>query len=667
MSDLKTITTARLAALLPGLLLVVTPLRPAFSQPGQPSAPPAKTVAIGLPKVEPGSKEEIKLLLEKAPKASEYPNAASAVLLDLADITVKPDGSARTVTRMTKKIFNKRGRDDESEIKISYNNHYETMQIVWARTIKPDGTVIEVKPQDIRESRPSDYDDVTVKAFSMPAVDDDCIIDYQYVTEQKESMMPGNFWSQWYFQAGFDPVMLTKLTVTVPKSLKMQESLRNTPVKARMEELPDGQNVRYTWEDNNVAPLELEPMMPAAEKVLPTLHVSTVRNWQDIADWYYKMAKDRMVPDDAIKAKAQELAKGKATPEEKAKAIFYFVQEKTRYVAIELGKSAFQPRPASSILVNQYGDCKDMATLLVAMLREVGITAHPVLIEADDREEKSSQLPSPGAFNHAICLAEINGKKYWLDATAAICPWGVIPSSDRGCEVLVIRDGKGTWERIPDGSPDDNAIERTVKLKLNADGSASGTITMKGSGDNDMALRMALRDLPEQKRSIYMEELAKTVGTNPRVTNVQVSDYMNLDTPVTITMNIAFPSWASVSGDLLIFKAKPDQATAQSSSPFSMDFRKLPVVQNGFALGEATLELTLPENYTVLSLPKDADIKHELGRYRRTVKQEGKNLTIVTRGENYKAEIPSERYSDVRKYYESYLKAADESVIVKKN
>jgi hypothetical protein len=649
-----------LAALLPGVL-IVTP-------PASADAPPQKVSAVSLVTPPAGSIEEAKQLVAKAPKAEEYPNAASAMLLDLADIEVRPNGAAYTFTRQAKKIFNKRGRDDESEIKIPYNSTYEKITIKWARTIKPDGTVIEVKPEDIRDSRPSDYDDVAVKAFSMPAVDDDCIIDYAYITEQKESQMPGQFWSQWYFQGGFDPVMKTKLTVKMPKSLKLNEQILNTPVKPSVKDLPGGKDVLYTWEDKNVAALELEPMMPDVDKVLPKLYISTVPTWDAISQWYYDLAKDRMVPDDSVKATTKDLIAGKTTPEEKAKTIFYYVEEKTRYVSIDLGKSAYQPHPASSTLANKFGDCKDMTTLLVAMLREAGIDANPVLLKMGSKDKRSAELPSPGAFDHAICLAVIDGKDYWLDATAATCPWGIIPNADRGCEVLVVRDGgKGEWKTVPFGEPSDNQNGRDVKLTLAPDGSATGTISITGNGDTDITLRAILRDLPEAKRRPYMENLAQTVGANPRVTNITVSDYKDMSKPVTLTMDVTFPSWANQSGDLLLFKAQSDQTSGTQSSPFREDGRKYNISQDSNALGVSTLALTLPKGYTVLSLPKDTDIKSELGRYVRTVKQDGDTLNISVRGENYRADIPASRYDDARKYYDSYLKAAGESVILKKS
>ncbi|MDX1935065.1 MAG: DUF3857 and transglutaminase domain-containing protein [Capsulimonadales bacterium] len=663
MSLYRNITTSCLVLALSGAL-VFSPVRLWADTPPA----PVLVGTVAFPSVTPGSPEEIKLLLRTAPNAADYPNASSAFLLDLMDIEVKPNGAVRSVTRVTRKIFNKRGRDEEAEVKIGYNSTYETIRIRRARTIRPDGTVVEVRPEEIRDSRPSDYEDFAIRSFSLPAVDDDCIIDYEYETIRNNSIMPGHFWQPWYFQSSFNPVVKTRLSVTVPKTLTLHQRLANATVQPVVREVNNGKSKQFIWEDNNLPALETEPMMPPLERLYPKLDLSTLPDWQALASWYHSLAKDRMVADPQVKAKTRELIAGKTTPEEKAKAIYHYVEEKTRYVSIALGQSAYQPRPAARTLADQFGDCKDMTTLMVAMLREAGITAYPALLAMDSKDRRSELLPSPSAMNHAVCLAEINGKKYWLDGTAVACPFGSIPMVDRGCEALVVReDGKGVWETIPLGDPEEIRAERTVALTLSPDGSAKGTITILNRGDGDIELRTLLRDFPKDKQRLIMEDYARQFGANPKVTSFQVSDYRDMDRPTRIEMNVMFPSYANQSGDLLLFRARPDQTGGSVSSPFTEDFRRTPVVQTTPGAATATLELTLPDGYSPIALPRPANIRSDLGRYERDVTRDGKILRVVIRGENYAAEVPPGRYADVRKYYDAYMKTADEFIVLKKD
>ncbi|MGC4043848.1 MAG: DUF3857 and transglutaminase domain-containing protein [Armatimonas sp.] len=648
----------RVTLTIPLMLLISLPAL------AQPNAPQQQVKTIPKPAANPQG--EIQQMLAKS-RPELFPNAAKVTIHDYADAVVRPDGSARTTTRMTVRLFTPRARD-EGEIKIPYNGGFETIKLIRARTIRPDGSSVAVKPEDVRSAAPSDYDDARILSFSMPAVEPGCILDYEYVTDQKASQMPGQFWSQWYFQSGFDPVLHTKLTVRVPKTLKLQTKMVNSNVKAETKDTADGKSTLYTWEDKNIGPRYTEPLMPDIDRTLPKLTYSTIPNWQAIAGWYETMAEGREVPDAALTAKAKEITANAKTLEEKTRAIFYWVQNKTRYVAIELGQGAYQPRAANNTFVNQYGDCKDMATLLVSMLRAVGVTAHPVLLEAGAKYKTSEELPSPSAFNHAICLAEIDGKQYWLDATAEICAFGQIPGADRGVEALVLKNGKGEFITIPEGGPDDAESTRTLDLTLNPDGSASGTMTVSGTGDYELSLRGQLLATPPDKLGNLGEVFAQGIAANGKVSEIKISDAKNLDSKVSLTMKVSFPAWATKSGDLLLFKARPDQTAGQFSNPLSREDRTYPIVSGNHRRIKTELHLSLPDGFSALSLPTPTALTSPLGTFNRAVDTEGgKKISIKTTIIEKRAEVPPSGYGELRNYFDAYLKAYDESVILKKS
>src|SRR5438128_1253205 len=127
-------------------LSTVANLSPAYA------GPPAQIKAIQLPDADtPGSAAEAQRLAANAPKAEEYPNAAKATLLDLSDIVVQKDGSTKNLTRETVKLFTDRARDDVGEVRIPYTQGEQTVKILFARTIRPDGTVVVVKPEEIHD------------------------------------------------------------------------------------------------------------------------------------------------------------------------------------------------------------------------------------------------------------------------------------------------------------------------------------------------------------------------------------------------------------------------------------------------------------------------------------------------------------------------------------
>ena len=630
-----------------------------------PLGPPARVVPPkSMPRPAPSS--DAAALLRNAPASSRWPNAQKATLLDLADIVVRPDGTARTVTRQAIKIFTNRAREEESEIRIPYNAAFEKVRLVRARTIRPDGSVLTVRPSDIRTAKPSEYDDARILSVSMPGVQPGCVIDYEYVTEQTASQMPGHFWTQWYFQSGTDPVVRTRLTVTVPKGKQLFSKLRNSTVQPTVRDSSDGKSTVSVWEQRDVAPFELEPMMPPAETLLPKLTLSTIPDWDTVARWYAGLATGRDTASPEIKALARKLTAGKTDPVEKARAIFHHVQEQTRYVAIELGISAYQPRPAARTLRNEYGDCKDMATLLVSLLREAGIPAWPVLLEAGWKGTVSESLPAPSAFNHALCQAKIGGVSYWLDATAQVCPFGVVPAADRGCEVLVVRDGKAVFERIPPGAGTDEQTIVNARLTLAPDGSASGNVSIEGFGDSGMALRAGLRMTTRDRIRPFAEQLLSPLGANPRVGKVQLPDVANRDAPSKISAEVRFPNWATPSGDLLLFRARPDQAGSPVASPFDDINRVHPIHQSDTRRQTSILEVIIPDGFDVVSLPEDKDVKGPLGRFGRTIRRDARKITIEIVNDDIASEVGPTAYKNVRDYLDIFLKSYTESIVLRK-
>src|SRR6185503_9804833 len=112
----------------------------------------------------------------------------------------------------------------------------------------------------------------------------------------------------------------------------------------------------------------------------PQVQMSTFQSWDEVGQWYAGLQRDRVVPDDRIRAKALELVKGISVDRDKVKALYEYVSKNFRYVSISLGQGRYQPHPAADVLANQYGDCKDKHTLLASMLSAAGFRAYPALM-----------------------------------------------------------------------------------------------------------------------------------------------------------------------------------------------------------------------------------------------------------------------------------------------
>ena len=604
-------------------------------------------------------------LVKSAPTAAQFPDAGSITLRDEDVIHLNADGSNVDISHETFKIFNQRGRD-KAEISIPFNASNEKISNVHARTIKPDGTVLVAAPGDIHQSAPFSeyamYDDAKINGISMPGVEDGVIIDYVYTRTTTKSYLPGQYSEMWSFRDGVDPVKLSKMTLVAPASLKIQTQPHNTTgMTARVTTSPDGKLKTYVWGMGGLDPLIPEPMMPPAHSFVPWLEVSTVPSWQTISHWYQGLADGQMAVSPEIRDTVKTLTAGKTTDTDKARAIYYWVEGRTRYVALELGLSAFQPHAASAVCRNRYGDCKDMATLLVTMLHEAGIkTAWPVLLGAGRTEVVHDYLAAPLFFNHAIVRADIDGKPYWFDSTAEMCPFGQIPGGDRGVDAFVVRDGVGTFETIPFGSPEDNLQASLTKVDLHAGGSADCETSVTMDGDHGLGTRLAFRGLQASQVKPGFQSMVTGFSPNASLTGYTISPLNDRDKPVEMDIKYHAPLWATKTGHLLILTGKDMTAT-----PYDRPSRVFPIHQDRTEAATDDTVITIPEGYVLEDKPDDFHYVTPLGDYVQTVTQAGRTLTIHLAITSKPGEISPADYADAKAQHEKIVAARKEPVVLR--
>jgi transglutaminase-like putative cysteine protease len=604
-------------------------------------------------------------LLKSSPNAAAFPDAASITLRDESITELHADGTSVDVTHETFKIFNQRAHD-KAEISIPYNASNEKITNVHARTIKPDGTVLTAGAGDIHQSAPFSeyamYDDAKINGISMPGVEDGAIIDYTYTRTTTKSYLPGQYSEQWTFRDGVAPVKVSKMTLTAPASMKLQTLPRNTSGMTATETLSkDGTHKTYVWKMSNLASLLPEPMMPPTSTFIPSVEISTIPSWQVISRWYQNLASGQMAVSPEIKDTVKTLTAGKTTDTEKAKAIYYWVEGRTRYVALELGLSAFQPHPAADVCRNRYGDCKDMATLLLTMLHEAGIkTAWPVLLGAGRVEPVHNYLAAPSFFNHAIVRADIDGKPYWFDSTAEMCPFGQIPGGDRGVDAFVIRDGNGSFEVIPVGTPQDNRETTITRVDLHADGSADCETTIRLDGDSGLGTRISFRGLQEAQVKPGFQSMVSHFSPNATLSDYKLSPLADRDQPVVFDLKYHAPLWATKTGHLLIMDGKD-----MTSAPFDRADRTFPIYERQTQQAEDDIVVTLPDGYTLEDKPDEMHEKTPLGDYEQTISLTGNTLTIHLIATSHPGQIAPGDYAAAKAQHEKIVTLRKQPIVLR--
>jgi len=348
--------------------------------------------------------------LVNAPLPS-YDEKTDAVLLySETSVTVLSTDMIKTQVREAYKILRPNGREHGTVF--VYFNPQRSVKSLHGWCIPMQGKDYEVKDKDAIEVSPNIQggeliSDVKYKVLHIPAPDPGNIVGYEYEVEEQPLFLQDT----WHFQE-MDPVRESRYSLRLPPGWEYKASWMN---RQEVKPTEAGANLSQ-WVVNDVKGIRREPEMPPRDGVAGAMIVSFFppggpgmkgfANWEAMGTWYANLVSDRLEASPAIKQEVAALTASKSTPLQKMQALAEFVQRDIRYVAIELGIGGWQPHPAPAVFSHRYGDCKDKATLLRSMLREIGIDSYHVVIYTE-RGAVTPQTPAHHGFNHAIIAVKL--------------------------------------------------------------------------------------------------------------------------------------------------------------------------------------------------------------------------------------------------------------------
>lgn len=208
-------------------------------------------------------------------------------------------------------------------------------------------------------------------------------------------------------------------------------------------------------------------------------------NWNEFGRWMYSSLLDgRGIVDEGTKIKILDLVKNINDPIEKAKVVYQFMQNKTRYISVQVGIGGIQPIPANEVDNVGYGDCKGLTNYTKALLDIVGVTSYYTHVEANSFEPVSFEkdFASLEQGNHVILNIPNNGNDIWLECTSQITPFGFLGSFTDDRDVLVITPEGGVLKHTTSYKNEQNLQETKATIVLDAKGSLKAEVLIKSQG-----------------------------------------------------------------------------------------------------------------------------------------------------------------------------------------
>jgi hypothetical protein len=403
------------------------------------------------------------------------------------------------------------------------------------------------------------------------------------------------------------PVLYNEVDVESPKDQPIHVDVVNGPAPRREERDDGGRHVVHMVWDKPVNVAD-EPLAPPLSEVIPTVVLSTFKDWNAFRSWYGEAVRGFTEPDAQVRELAAKLTQGKATREAKLQALFDFVADDIRYVNYVSGEWWLPNRP-QQLLARREGDCDDKALLLITLLKAVGIDAQEVLVQTRLTNEPSL-LRARGAavplFDHGIAfLPGPNGGTY-LDATSPQSRLGPLPSMDARAVALRM-DGPPEIVQLPSSAPDDHGIDSTWTIALHPDGSADLEGEERATGDDAFWMRTYLTE--QGARAQWLED--RLVGQwFPTVEVDKKVDFRG-----DLARGAAVTDWRAKSsglarheGDELVVPLSPAQTTASQLAPLVR--RTLPVWLPAHVAPRResrTLRVVAPPGWSFAALPPGGD------------------------------------------------------------
>jgi len=470
------------------------------------------------------------------PDQEDYPDAGAVILLDEGVVEIENAGEINFTyfeRHRVIKVLNTSGYS-YANVSIGYNESSD-VEMIEARTISADGKITVLDEDNIFDITLYPgfvfFSDQRAKIFTFPAVDDGCILEYKY----RLAMEGNTLMHSWYFQNN-SPTELSRFSLRTPSLWEIDYKLYNINIESTVNTIQSTNKTIRTWEARYIEEFPSEIAMPPAKNIAARIEISPLgfSTWQDVAKWYSDLSESQMIVDDEILAIAQKLTAGIDEEEEKVRRIFEWVRDRVRYVAVSIGIGGFKPHASDEILLNRYGDCKDMTTLFCSVARAVDIPVQQVLISTYPNGTVDTSLVSPFQFNHVIAYYPIDADSgLWLDATKKGSPFGAVPWYNRDRFAFIVdENGNGRFKRTPSRQDSDNQI--TVAWNVDLDkrlkAVVNGRNTYQGAPAAD--LRQSLMNLNDKQSEKWIEGYLSTRCSGIDLQSYSVSNVDTVEDPL---------------------------------------------------------------------------------------------------------------------------------------
>ena len=568
-------------------------------------------------------------------------------LVDLQVTTVFNNGLASRFHQMVFQPLTDAAAAEAREYGFGFEADSETVQLRGARIYRKNGQIDEAI-----ESGEGPTDDPAQASYSsgrafyvhFPRLDAGDVVELLYRVEDVAHQNAfADYFGEVVYMQSTEPVAHSEYVLITPKTRQFYFNKPNVPgIQQKIEEKGDAKIWRFTAE--NVPALEGEPSMPPLPEILGHVHVSTYKSWDDMGRWYWGLVKDQFTADDEVRRRALDITKDAKDEKAKVRAIYDFVVQKTRYVALEFGIHGFKPYRCAQIFARGFGDCKDKATLIVTMLKELGIPSTIVIVRTGHKGDFDMEPASLAPFDHAI--AYVPSLDWYLDGTAEFTGSSELPTMDRGSLAIQINEGKPKLVHLPEPTATETIASKRLEATVGTDGTAQVEWTVDVAGANASSWRARYHGKATQKARVQEDLAGELPGLD--VQSVSSNDLDDIEQHVLIKAKAKASGFARKDGETRAIPVGAREYLVRAYAPLQQ--RRQNIRIQALSTQENETVLKLPQGAKITDAPHAAEGKSPYGTYKVETDVNGTTVRVKTTVVLSKSRIPATEYAAFRAF-----------------
>ncbi len=586
-------------------------------------------------------------------------NADAVIRNNTITLTITDDNKYELKEKKVITILNNNG--SKHAVFMEYYDKFSKISGIHYTVYDKNGKVFDnAKNSEIKDysdfSSYTFFSDNRFKYISKPAIKPPYTIEYEYITRHEGYLsLPG-----WMPSNGYNvSVIKSSFKIVLNNSeIKIKEiNVNNNKINYL------GSQAGYYWEVKNLKAIKKEQyssnidnyftiVKPAPKNFELAGYKGNTNSWKDFGLWLTKLNKKRDTLDAETIQKIIELTKHTQDPKEKAKIIYEYMQNKTRYLSIQLGIGGWQPFSAMEVDRDGYGDCKALSNYTMALLKAVGIKSKYTIVQAGNKFNPiTTEFPS-NQFNHAILCLPFENDTIWLECTSQTAPFGYLGNFTDNRNVLLIDENGGKLVKTKSYPDSVNFIKKESHFVIAENGGITGTSNTNYSGLKYDEISYYLH----QNETNQKKYLQKRINI-PSI-KIDSFSYVNKKGIIPIAsekISLNTPIYATISSSRLFV---PVSFTNDiSKTPEKNDSRKTTLFFRNSYTTTNYVEYNIPKGYVPEYIPKNIERKTEFGYFTQIIAYDKGILKIKNTFKQEKGEFPASSYNS----YRTFIKRTDQN------